>query len=67
MEVVLIVVGVWVAAALLFAAGWAASARRIFREPPAPPQLVIKTELSPEEAAADVIAQFKRQNRMGGL
>lgn len=56
----------WFALSILLAVAWALGGKRIFRKPPQPPRLEIKTELTPEQAAADVIAQFKRWQRMDG-
>jgi hypothetical protein len=70
MDAVLRVIGIvgaaWLLLSILLAVAWALGGKRIFRRPPQPPQLVINTTLSPEQAAADVIAQFKRANKMRG-
>lgn len=57
----------WFTASILFGVVWALVGRRIFRKPPPPSShLVLKTELTPEEAAADLIAQLKRRMRQSG-
>lgn len=62
-EWVTAVLAIWGAASILAGLFWWLAGRRIFRKRPVKRQLVINTELSPEESAADVIAQFKKNWR----
>lgn len=66
MNVIGIVGAAWLLLSILLAVAWVLGGKRIFRKPPVQPQLVMKTDLSPEDAAADIIRQIRHHNRLNG-